>query len=528
METDIVIFWFLLLSCVSGLVMVLVRFRSSGKGWLFIYSSIVLAALIGQFSGKGGWLYAGLGLWVVLVLLPALLVRIQSRYFLQQRYGSARRLAVVLSWLHPADGWREQPKVIHALELAQNGDLSTATEALRQFQGSHSLLGLAAVTNIYRLTQHWEELLEWDRQRGGTGLEGHPQLLPILLRAYGEIGDLNGLVQIYERNKSRIAGLVPASSRDMCRLVLFAFTGHRAAVEQLLAGSLSVLPTTAQRFWLATADFSSGAIEAAQGELEALLPRADPAVRLAIERRLSRISLPPAQLDETSRRVVEEATRDQGHDEHFGASRSLFSKQALGTQLLIVVNLLSFLAEMALGGATNPGTLYRLGALFPPSVRAGEWWRLVASLFLHWGPLHLAMNMVALWMLGPFVEFALGLRRYLLVYLIAGTGSMGAVMLFAIAGKHPGQLAVGASGCIMGLVGATGALMLRGWLREKALTARRRLVAILLIIAMQTVFDSMVPQVSMTAHLSGALIGFFATLAIRDRLRRSGTVYSFR
>ncbi len=71
----------------------------------------------------------------------------------------------------------------------------------------------------------------------------------------------------------------------------------------------------------------------------------------------------------------------------------------------------------------------------------------------------------------------------------------------------------------MGLVGATGALMLRGWLKEKANPAKRRLVAMLLIVSLQTLFDSVVPQVSMTAHLSGALIGFAATMVLRDRLK---------
>jgi rhomboid protease GluP len=95
---------------------------------------------------------------------------------------------------------------------------------------------------------------------------------------------------------------------------------------------------------------------------------------------------------------------------------------------------------------------------------------------------------------------------------------MGVVMAFA-SGPKEEQLMVGASGCIMGLVGATGALMLRGWLREKALAARKRLIAVLLIVAMQSAFDSLVPQVSMTAHLSGAFIGFAATMILRDRLR---------
>jgi rhomboid protease GluP len=124
--------------------------------------------------------------------------------------------------------------------------------------------------------------------------------------------------------------------------------------------------------------------------------------------------------------------------------------------------------------------------------------------------------MLALGVLGPFVEFALGLKRYLILYLVAGVGSMSIVML-AASGPDGQQMTVGASGCIMGLVGATGALMLRGWLRERALSARRRLMATLVIILMQTAFDFVIPQVSMTAHLSGALLGFTITLLLRDR-----------
>ncbi len=512
METDIVLFWFLVLTCVSGLTVVTTRMRAAALGWESVYLIILAFVIVGRVLEKSGLIYLSFMMWLLLVVLPSLLSRVCYRHFLQQRYSTARRIARIIGWLHPADGLRQQPEIFRALELAQRGDLNSATETLRRFQATKSVLGLAAITNLYRLTNKWEELFVWLKQHQ-TELERHSQLLPVLLRAHGENGDLRGMVELYERNKKRIARLVPPASRDLCRLMLFAFCGQRDAVNRLMIGSLSMLPPSTQEFWMATANLTSGEIETARLQFEPLLSTGDPAMRGAIERRLSRLWLQPEPLDAAVRRVIQEAALEQSHDEMFGARRSLFSKHARAIQLLIGLNVAVFVVEVLSGGATNPETLYQLGALFPPAVRAGEWWRLVASLFLHFGLLHLAMNMFALWVLGPFTEFALGFSRCLFVYLLSGIGSMATVMMLASE-----QLTVGASGCIMGLVGATGALMLRGWLREKAFSARQRLAAMVAILVMQTVFDSMVPQVSMTAHLSGALIGFACTLILRDRL----------
>ena len=517
METYIVIFWFVVISCASGLFAIRTRLRSGALGWAVLYFAILLVAVIGWVGRKNGIIYAGLGMWLVLVLLPALLSRVYQRYFFEQRYARALRLARIISWLHPADGWREQVEIVGALELAQQGNLTVATETLRRFQGTKGLPGLASVINLYKITNQWEELLLWQGQHA-LQLKRYPQFLPLLLRAYGETGDLRGMVDLYERNKQLIARLVPATSRDSCRLTLFAFCGQRRLVEGLLAGNMAVLPEAVRQFWLATADLASGATESAQRQLEHLLPVVDPAMRLAVERRLCRLPVRLEPLDAPAQWVIDEATREQGQDDRFGARRSLFSSQARGTQLLILLNVLVFMAEVLLGGATNGETLYQLGALFGPAVRAGQWWRLVASLFLHWGALHLTMNMVGLWVLGPFTEFALGFRRYMAIYLLAGIGSMGTVMAMA-SGANGDQLTVGASECIMGLVGATAGLMLRGWLREKASIAKRRLVAMFAIVVLQTFFDSLVPQVSMTAHISGALIGFLGTVMVRDRLK---------
>ena len=521
MDYSIVTFWLVVSSCLAGMMATWTRVRLAGRGWLVVYLAILLLSVTGWLLEQAAIIYAAAALWFVLVLLPGWIGSRYNRHFMQQDYVRARRLAEIIRWLHPADGWRDLPKIIHALELAQKGDLKAASETLNRFQEVKSIIGFAAIINLYRITNRWDELLAW-HSRHQEEIQRNPHLFPAVLRALGETGDVRGLVEFYGRHRQKIGKLVPTADRDVCRLMLFAFCGKRQAVERLFAGSLAVLPAPIRAFWLATADLEAGDSESARRQLEELLPGADPLLQGAIERRLSRISLVPEPLDAAAERVIEEASREQQHEQKFGVQRSLFSSRARATQLIILVNVFVFLAESCLGGSTNLDVLYRLGALFPPAVRDGQWWRLITSLFLHFGALHLAMNMFALWLLGPFVEFALGLRRFVFVYLLAGIGSMAIVMV--LSGPADGLvLTVGASGCVMGLVGATGSVMLRGWLREKALAAKRRLLLMLLLVSMQVLFDLTIPHVSMTAHLSGALIGFAATMFLHDRLTPPAT-----
>ncbi len=524
MDHSIVTFWLVVSLCLVGMTRTWTRVRLTGRGWLVVYLAILLLSVTGWLLEQAAIIYVAAGLWFLLVLLPGLIGKLYARRFMQQDYAATRRLAQIIRCLHPADGWIEMPEIIHALELAQKGDVTAASETLNRFQEVKSLIGLVAIINLYRITNRWDDLLAW-QSRHQEEIERNPNLLQVVLRALGETGDVRGLVTFYDEHRQQIGKLGRTADRDVCRLMLFAFCGKRQAVEGLFAKGLAVLPAPTQAFWLATADLEAGEPESAKRQLEELLPGADPLLHRAIERRLSRISVVSEPLDASAERVVDEASKEQFHEEKFGSQRSLFSSRARATQLLIAINVLAFVAEICLGGSTNLHVLYQLGGLFPPAVRDGEWWRLVASLFLHFGPLHLAMNMLGLWLLGPFLEFALGFRRFVLVYLLAGIGSMATVM--ALSSRLDAEaLTVGASGCVMGLVGATGLLMLRGWLREKALAARRRLALMLLIVSMQTLFDFAIPQVSMTAHLSGAVIGFAATIFLHDRLTAPATAES--
>ena len=76
------------------------------------------------------------------------------------------------------------------------------------------------------------------------------------------------------------------------------------------------------------------------------------------------------------------------------------------TQLLIAINLIVFIAMLE-GGAdiwhSSNGMQLDWGANFGPAVQDGEWWRLGSALFLHFGVIHLALNLLALWDSGQFL-----------------------------------------------------------------------------------------------------------------------------
>ena len=118
---------------------------------------------------------------------------------------------------------------------------------------------------------------------------------------------------------------------------------------------------------------------------------------------------------------------------------------------LIGINVGIYLLQLA-GGASvnaNSGWIFEHGALYGPLVAQGDWYRLLTAAFLHYGPFHLGLNMLALWWIGRPLESYLGSVRFLLLYLVSGlAGSAGALLV------TPTGVTVGASGAIYGILGA--------------------------------------------------------------------------
>ena len=193
------------------------------------------------------------------------------------------------------------------------------------------------------------------------------------------------------------------------------------------------------------------------------------------------------------------------------AGRSAALQPAIVTKVLVGLNVGVYLAELATGATVNAnsGKIFEQGALFGPLVADGDWWRLITAAFLHYGPIHLGMNMLALWWLGAPVEMALGHWRFLLLYIVSGlAGSAGALI------ASPTAVTVGASGAIFGMLGA-------GLVLEYEATGRLGGNYLTLII-INLAFTFAVPGISIGGHLGGLIAGALGALVLtgfgRDRV----------
>src|SRR5450432_3874623 len=497
----------LFVACVSPLVLLAQTWRRGGlnRGWRIAAFAVLLVTGVSWILKPDTAGFVGGGAWLVLILVPSIGLRKADELAAQQRYASAWRLSCALRFLHPADGLLEQSDLRRSLECAQRGDLASALALLGPLRNSHTNVGRQAIAQSFRIRGDWNGLLGWLRSELPPGImQTDLALQPLYLRALGETGAWNELLLEFASNaRSMDSAPQHVWLYDLSLLPALAFGGRLQALSKLLETKLRRLSRDAKEFWIGVGELEAGKTTAGRARLERLrvtagdaLIRAESAHRLECVNEIAHTLISPT-TDALLRRIEQSDRR---------STRVFASETARPTTVVLILiglNIAMFVAECALGGSTNPFTLHRLGALEFFSVRfEGEYWRLLTSLFLHYGPLHLLFNLYALFIVGPGLEQAIGSIRFGICYLLSGLGSGIGVLLLRLLGLNSAEQLVGASGCVMGLVGVWAGLLLR---HRNAPLAGRRLRSILVIVAIQTAFDLATPQVSMAAHLSGVL-----------------------
>ncbi len=149
--------------------------------------------------------------------------------------------------------------------------------------------------------------------------------------------------------------------------------------------------------------------------------------------------------------------------------------------------------QVGLGAFPDFGMVY-------PGIDGGGVYRLITAMFIHYGLIHLLLNMWALWMLGRNLEAVLGPARFLALYLLAGLGGNVAAYLVS-----PGSLSAGASTAVFGLFAAFFVILRR---------LGRDTSAVIGILVINLVLTFTVPSISIAGHLGGLVTGALVGAAL--------------
>jgi len=179
------------------------------------------------------------------------------------------------------------------------------------------------------------------------------------------------------------------------------------------------------------------------------------------------------------------------------------------TWILLLINIFMWLIMESYGGSENQEVLINFGANERLSLWQGEYWRLIASIFIHIGFFHLLGNCLFLYLCGPLLELTFGHEKYLIIYILSGFAGSVVSILGMRGDPNFTGISAGASGALFGIMGS----LISFTLTEKEnlpLKLYRSLIKNLLFLVILNILISLIiPNIDILAHLGGLLAGFF-------------------
>ena len=181
------------------------------------------------------------------------------------------------------------------------------------------------------------------------------------------------------------------------------------------------------------------------------------------------------------------------------------AKKPYVTYILIALNIFMFLLMYILGnGSEDVNTLVQFGALYKPYVLAGEYFRIISTIFLHIGIWHLLVNCYSLYVIGNQMESFLGKTKFLFVYLISAISGSLMSLIFTNA------VSAGASGAIFGLLGS----MLYFGYNYRVFLGNVLKSQIIPLIVLNLIIGFSLSGIDNAAHIGGLVGGVFSTVAV--------------
>lgn len=174
------------------------------------------------------------------------------------------------------------------------------------------------------------------------------------------------------------------------------------------------------------------------------------------------------------------------------------------TIILIAINVIVFIILTLNGNTESAEYMLSKGAAYGPAIfDHHEYWRLITCMFMHFGLMHLASNMIYLGIVGTTIEKGIGHLKFALLYMLSGfAASLLSAAIYYFAGDY--TVAAGASGAIYGLIGVVVYLTFKNRGRMSRSNMWFRVTTVLLFIFVSNFLDKSVDAV---AHIAGFAFG---------------------
>ena len=169
---------------------------------------------------------------------------------------------------------------------------------------------------------------------------------------------------------------------------------------------------------------------------------------------------------------------------------------------MTAVNVVVFCILAFIGNTEDASFMFAHGACYTPAILDGEYWRLMTSVFLHFGAVHLIFNMVCLMGMGDMLETLAGPVRYLAIFLLGGIGGNLVSLAWDLKTGRYG-VSAGASGAVFAVIGALFVIFLRH--RQEAGAERVRRMSMMVVLMVIEGFTQ--PGTDNAAHIGGLLTG---------------------
>ena len=441
-----------------------------------------------------------MSLIAVLLVIPAISSRAASRSLRWGRIRSARALATLAMVLRPVPAqrrYRRSVEVSWRLARGESIDVDDAVSSLGPMSNTearaHHVVFLSWTNDFVAMAS----ALENKRTRSFGMAAG---MAPIITMVIGETGSDADLFAHYEQ-LIKLRSIARRNIEATWALVATAaYLGSPEIVAEQAVALRYDVPPDRIAFVLATAQQRAGLPEQAAATIAAALDRknltASSAARLRyrLHNVLSVVS-PSSDRD----RVLSDVAQKLRTRRALSALGLGFRQPAPLTWTLS----LSVCAIYWWQVGKRKSLVFRDWGLISPFEDAPEYWRLLSYAGLHVDMAHLSVNLVGLLIFGRFVERQFGIVRMSIIYLLGAIAGGAAFLLFALRSG----VAIGASGGVLALFGATTIRVAIDKELRRSPQGRRELLFLASIAALQLVVDALWAQSSGSAHAGGLVAG---------------------